>query len=64
MEKITDVIIQSKLLKAVIRNNKLLDCYITINEERVSLFTSDIINLAADLNELVNYMNSNEVQWF
>ena len=64
MEKITDVILQSRKLKAVIRDGKLLDCYITINEERISLYTSDIIELAADLNELINYMNANEVKWF
>ena len=64
MEKITDITLQSKKLKAIIRDGKLLDCYITINEERVSLFTADIIELASDLNELINYINNNEIKWF
>ena len=46
-------------LNAVIKDGVFYDAYIILNEERVGLYSGDIIELAKEFNELVEYINKN-----
>lgn len=64
MKKTTDIILNWGNLHATIRDGVLADTYITMNEERIGLFAGDVIDLAKNLNELVNYINNNDCKWY
>ena len=46
-------------LNEVIKDGVFYDAYIILNEERVGLYSGDIIELAKEFNELVEYINKN-----
>lgn len=59
MKTINEVHLKWYNLNAVIKDGVFYDAYIILNEERVGLYSGDIIELAKEFNELVEYINKN-----